>query len=137
MQPMNISQTSQVIQETQSSSTINVSQPQENVFMVEYSFFYKAYDDYQIYHITCKEILFEEVSRLCSNHDCLTQNHVLPSNLHVFYFQQSDDKKIYKVVCELVSYTYIICMLNKIKYGIEQNLNIQENSCFTKQHKEK
>ena len=69
-QPMTISQTVQVIQGTQPSSTINVSQPQENVFMTEYSFFYKAYNDLQIYHITCKEISFDEVSHLLSNHDC-------------------------------------------------------------------
>ena len=72
-----------------------------------------------------------------SNHDCcLTQNHVQPNNLHVFYYQQPDDKKTYQVICEVVSYTFIICTLNKIKYGIEQNLNVQENSDFSKEHKE-
>src|SRR5437016_5940425 len=106
MRPMTISQTVQVIQGTQPASTINVSQPQETVFMAEYSFFYKAYNDLQIYHITCKEISFEVV---LSN---LTQNYVQPNNLHLFYFQQPDDKKIYKVNCEAVSYNFI---QNKIK----------------------
>ena len=94
--------------------------------MAEYSFFYKAHNDFQNYHITCKEISFEVISR---NHDCLTQN-------HIFYYQQPDDKKTYQVICEVVSYTFIICTLNKIKYGIEQNLNVQENSDFSKEHKE-
>ena len=93
-------------------------------------FFYKAHNDFQIYHITCEEISFEVV---LSN---LTQNYVQPNNLHVFYFQQPDDKKIYKVICEVVSYNFIICTLNKIKYGIEQSLNVQENSDFSKEHKE-
>src|SRR2546429_9784959 len=109
MHPMTISQTVQVIQETQPSSTINVFQPQDNISMVKYSFFYKAYNDFQIYHITCEEISFEVV---LSN---LTQYYVQPNNSHVFYFQQPDDKKIYKVLCEVVSYNFIICMLNKIK----------------------
>ena len=127
MQPMTISQTVQVIQP---SSTINVSRPQENIIMAEYSFFYKTYNDFQIYHITCKEISFEIV---LSN---LTQNYVPPINLHVFYYQQPDDKKIYQVVCEIISYNFIICMLNKINYGIELGPNIQENLDFSKEHKE-
>ena len=84
--------------------------------MLNTHFFYKAHNGFQIYHITCKEISFEVV---LSN---LTQNYVQPNNLHLFYFQQPDDKKIYKVICEVVSYNFIICTLNKIKYGIEQNL---------------
>src|SRR5205823_122091 len=113
MQPMTVSQAVQVIyQAPQPSSTINVSQPQENGFMAEYSFFYRTHNDFQIYHINCKEISFEVVM---SN---LTQNNVQPNNFHVFYFQQPDDKKIYQVICEVVSYNFIICTLNKIKYGI-------------------
>ena len=130
MQPMTISQTVQVIQGSQPYSTINFSQSQGNVFMAEYSFFYKAYNDSQVYHITCKEISFEVV---LSN---LIQNHVSPSYLHVFYHQQPDDKKIYQVICEVVSYNFIICMLNKINYGIELGPNIQENLDFSKEHRE-
>jgi len=81
--------------------------------MAEYSFFYKAFTDFQIYHINCKEISFETISRLLSNNDCLTQNNV---QLHVFYFQQPDDKKIYKITCEVAPYAYIIYILNKINY---------------------
>ena len=66
------------------------------VFM---SFYYKTYNDFQIYHITCKEISF---------YDCLNQNHDQPMNLHVFYYQQPVDKKIYQVICEVVSYNFII-----------------------------
>ncbi len=65
MQPMTINQTVQVIQ-------------------AEYSFFYKAHNDFQIYNITCKEIPFEVVSHLLSNHNFSTR--VQPSNLHVFYY---------------------------------------------------
>ena len=108
MQPMTISQTVQVVQDYQVPQTSSVS-PQENIVMVEYSFFYKAHNDFQIYHITCEETSFEVVSRLLRDHDCLVQNNVQPNNSHVFYYQQPDDKKIYKVVCKVVSYTYIIC----------------------------
>ena len=139
MQPMTISQTVQVIQDYQApqlSSTVYPFQPQENVFMEEYSFYYKVYNDFQIYHIICKQISFELISRLLSNHDCLAQNHVQSNDLHVFYYQQPDDKKIYQVMCEIVSYNSIIYMLNKIKYGIELSLNLQENSDFSREYKE-
>src|SRR6266542_6231348 len=116
IQPMNNSQTVQVIQGVQPFSTNNVSRLQENIFMVETSFFYKVNNDFQIYQITCKETSFEVV---LSN---LTQNYSQPNNLHVFYYQQSDDKKIYQVICEVVSYNFIVYTLNKIKYGIEQTL---------------
>src|SRR5687767_12955174 len=70
----------------------NLSQPQANVVMAEYSFFYKVYNDFQIYHITCKETSLETA---LSNHDHSTQSNIL----HVFYFQHPDDRKIYQVVC--------------------------------------
>ncbi|RIA98852.1 hypothetical protein C1645_731315 [Glomus cerebriforme] len=114
----------------------NISQPQGNVTTVGYSFFYKAYNDFQIYHITCEETPFEIVSRLLSNHDCVTQNRVQPNNLHVFYYQQPVDKKIYKITCEVVSYTFIVRMLNKINYGIELSLNEQQQEVFSRAHKE-
>ncbi|CAG8767568.1 19557_t:CDS:1, partial [Rhizophagus irregularis] len=43
-----------------SSSTINTMTyvSQDNV-IAEYSFFYKAWNDHQIYHITCEEISFD------------------------------------------------------------------------------
>jgi hypothetical protein len=104
--------------------------------MAEYSFFYKANNDFQIYHITCEETSFEVVSRLLSNRDRLTQNNVQPNNSHVFYYQHPDDKKIYKVICEVVSYTYIICMLNKVNYGFELNLNEQQAVDFSQELKE-
>ncbi|RIA89740.1 hypothetical protein C1645_824383 [Glomus cerebriforme] len=116
-------------------SSNNISQPQENVAMVRYSFFYKAYNDFQIYHITCEETPFEIVSRLLRNHDCVTQNFVQQNNLHVFYYQQPDDKKIYKIICEVVSYTFIIRMLNKINYDIDLSFNEQQQEVFFEEHK--
>ncbi|PKY43914.1 hypothetical protein RhiirA4_458025 [Rhizophagus irregularis] len=120
-----------------SSSTVNTMNyvSQDNV-IAEYSFFYKAGNDHQIYHITCKEISFEIVSHLLSNPVCLTQNYIQSDNLHVFYHQQPDDKKIYQVICELVSYKFIIDLLNKINYGIEINDLRQENLDFSRECKE-
>ncbi|RIA95633.1 hypothetical protein C1645_816459 [Glomus cerebriforme] len=74
-----------------------ISQPQETVVMTRYSFFYKAYNDFQIYHITCEETPFEIVS--------------------------------------LVSYTFIIRMLNKINYDIDLSLNEQQQEVFSEEHK--
>src|SRR5436190_6677373 len=116
----------------QISSPSNLPQSQANVVMAEYAFFYKPCNDYQIYHIICKEISFETASHFLRNHDHSIQS----DNFHVFYFQQPDDKKIYQVNCEVVSYNFIINSLNKISYGIELNLNVQENSDFSREHKE-
>ena len=112
-------------QALQISSSNNFSQP---AAMAEYSFFYKTYNDSQIYHIICKEITF---------YDCLSfQNHVQPSNTHVFYYQQPYDKKIYQIICEVVSYNFVVYLLNKINYGIELNFNHQENPDFSSCRKE-
>jgi hypothetical protein len=138
---MTVSQSIQVIQDhqdhraSQVSSSINSSQPQENIDMAEHSFFYKTNNDFQIYHIICKEISFEIISHLLSNNDYLTQNNVQLNNTHVFYFQQPYDKKIYKVTCEVARYNYIIWMLNKINYGIELNFSGQQQETFSREHK--
>jgi len=100
VQPMTISQTIQVIQDYQPQSLSD--SLSKNVVINECSFYYKACIDFTIYRITCEEISFELVSQLLSNHDCSIQNHVPSNNFHVFYYQQPDDKKIYKVVCEMV-----------------------------------
>ncbi|GBB84379.1 hypothetical protein RclHR1_00110012 [Rhizophagus clarus] len=133
---MTISQSIQVVQASQMSSSISIPQQQENIVMAEYLFFYKPYNDFQIYNIICKEISFDVISRLLSNNDGLTQNNVQPINSHIFYFQHPDDKKIYKVICELISYNYIISMLNKYNYGIELNLCEQQQENFSKELKD-
>ncbi|GBB84380.1 hypothetical protein RclHR1_00110013 [Rhizophagus clarus] len=112
------------------------SRSQENDVMAEYSFFYKACNDFQIYHIICKEISFDVISRLLSNNDVLIQNNVQPINSHVFYFQHPDDKKIYKIISDLVSYNKVIWMLNKINYSIELNSSEQHQETFSREHKE-
>ncbi|PKY31795.1 hypothetical protein RhiirB3_449586 [Rhizophagus irregularis] len=74
---------------------------QENVVMSEFSYFYRPCNDFQIYHIVCKEKTSNEiVSRLLNN--CLYSSHYLFSNdLFVFYFQQPNDKRIYQIACEM------------------------------------
>ncbi|RIA98862.1 hypothetical protein C1645_731320 [Glomus cerebriforme] len=111
-------------------SSNNISQPQGNVAIAEYPFFYMAQNDYQIYHINCEEIPFD---LLLTN---VTQNPVQPSHLHIFYYQQPDDRRIYKITCEVVSYTFIVRMLNNIHYGVELNLNGQQQEVFSRAHKE-
>ncbi|GBC09606.1 hypothetical protein RclHR1_00090040 [Rhizophagus clarus] len=108
---------------------------QDNV-IAEYSFFYKAWNDLQIYHVICKEISFEVVSHLLSNNGFSTQNYVQLDNLHVFYHQQPEDKKIYQITCELASYKFIIDLLNKINYGIEIYDQRQEYLNFSRECKE-
>uniref|UniRef100_U9TD27 Uncharacterized protein n=1 Tax=Rhizophagus irregularis (strain DAOM 181602 / DAOM 197198 / MUCL 43194) TaxID=747089 RepID=U9TD27_RHIID len=63
------------------------------------------------------------ISRLLTNNNYLTHNN------------HPDDKKIYKVICEIVSNDYIVRMLNKINYGNELNLNEQQQVEFSQELK--
>ncbi len=113
-------------------------QKQEAVDMSECSFFYRPCNDFQIYHIVCKEIplSFELVSRLLDHNDNNSTHHVQSNNIYVFYHKQIDSKKIYKVTCEMISHTSIFQFLNKIIYGIEFNQIEQRQQEFSKIHQE-
>jgi hypothetical protein len=116
---------------------------QENVVMSEYSFFYRPCNDFQIYHVVCKEKTSDElVSQLLNN--CLYSSHYLFSNdLFVFYFQQPNDKRIYQITCEMVPHSFILQYLNLNIYGIEikqdehrQQQQQQRHQEFSDRHKE-
>ncbi|GBB96985.1 hypothetical protein RclHR1_02890012 [Rhizophagus clarus] len=116
-----------------------VTHPQETANMRECLFFYTPRNDFQMYHIICKEISFnfESVSQLISNNDDnLMNNHVQPSDIFIFYHEQPEIKKIYQVTCEMVSHTFLFQFLNKIIYNIQfVNCEHQEQE-FTKIHQE-
>src|SRR6266540_2070647 len=77
-------------------------------------FFYRPYNDFQMYHVICKEIplSFELVSQLINDS---THDYVQPNDIYVFYHEQTDSKKIYQITCKMVSHQF----LNKMIYGIE------------------
>ncbi len=101
----------------------------------EYAFFYRPCNDFQMYHIICKEIplSFELVSQLINDS---THNHVQSNDIYVFYHEQTDSKKIYQITCEMVSHTFIFQFLNKIIYGIEFNQYEKQQQEFSKSHQE-
>jgi len=45
-------------------------------------------------------------------------------------------KKIYQIIYEVVSYNFVVYLLNKINYGIELNFVHQENLDFSGYRKE-
>ncbi|CAB5389700.1 unnamed protein product [Rhizophagus irregularis] len=95
---------------------------QKTDIISEYSFFYAPCNDFQTYHIICKEIPFnfESVSQLISNtNNNLMNNYVQPNNIFMFYHEQPEIKKIYQVTCEMVSHTFLSQYLNKIIYNIQ------------------
>src|SRR5947207_272563 len=95
------------------------------------SFFYKPPNDIQIYNITCEETLvsFELVSQLLINNNKNDQ-------LHEFHFLQFDEKRCYKVTCELISHSLIVMYLNRSIHGIENKHQHQEYVEFSKEFKE-
>jgi hypothetical protein len=103
------------------------------------SFFYTPCNDFQMYHIICKEISFnfESVSQLISNtNDNLMNNYVQSNNIFVFYHEQPEIKKIYQVTCEMVSHTFLFQYLNRIIYNIQfVNCEHQQQE-FSKRHQE-
>ncbi|GBB94387.1 hypothetical protein RclHR1_23450002 [Rhizophagus clarus] len=111
----------------------------ENVIISEYSFFYRPYNDFQIYHITCKEKTPDElIFQLLNN--CLYSSHYLYSDdIFIFYFQQPNDKRIYQITCEMVPHSLIDQYLNLNIYGIEFKQNEQhqqQQQHFSDKHKE-
>ncbi|GBB96315.1 hypothetical protein RclHR1_27230001 [Rhizophagus clarus] len=104
--------------------------------MDEYSFFYAPCNDFQMYHIICKEISFnfESISQLISNTD--ENNCVKSNNIFIFYYEQPEIKKIYQVTCEMISHAFLFQFLNKIIYNI-QFINCEhQQQEFTKIHQE-
>jgi hypothetical protein len=106
---------------------------QETVVMSEHTFFYAPCDDFQIYHITCKEISFsfESISQSISNN--IDDQ---PNNVYVFYHEQPEIKKIYKVTCEIVSHTFIFQFLNKVIYNIQFIKCEHQQQEFSKRQRE-
>ncbi|GBB89424.1 hypothetical protein RclHR1_01610015 [Rhizophagus clarus] len=110
-----------------------------DVMRNEYSFFYAPCNDFQMYHIICKEIFFnfESVSQLLSNTDDISMNNYAQSNnIFVFYHEQPEIKKIYQVTCEMVSHTFLFQYLNRIIYNIQfVNCEHQQQE-FSNSHRE-
>src|SRR5271154_1709079 len=75
------------ISSTQHDDSTNINQ--ENEIMTEYSFYYRPCNDFQIYHIVCKEKTSDEIiSQLLDN--CLyssSHNYFYSNDFFVFYFQ--------------------------------------------------
>ena len=125
---------------------VNENQPQANfetIAMDEFSFFYNPRDDFQIYHITCKEmrLSFESVSQLIDNNTDSTDNdshnnYVLSNDIYTFYHKQPEIKKIYQVTCEMVSHSFVFQFLNKVVYGIHFTQDEHYRQEFSKRHQE-
>ncbi|RIA98887.1 hypothetical protein C1645_812207 [Glomus cerebriforme] len=109
--------------------------PQEIVVMNKSSFFYTPCNDFQMYHIICEEIplTFELVSQLLNNID---YNCAQSNNIYVFYHEQPEIKKIYRVTCEMISHTFLFQFLNKIIYNIQFTQYEYQRQEFSTKHQE-
>jgi len=83
------------------------------------SFYYRPYNDFQIYHINCKEIIFNKLISQVNNYLNSSRNSFCPNNLFAFYFQNPNDQKIYRVDCEMISHSNLVQYLNSNIYGVE------------------
>jgi len=99
----------------------------------KFSFFYRPHNDIQMYHINCEEmpLSFENFSQLIN----IVDNNSIHNydNIYVFYHEQTESKKIYKLTCEMIPYTFMIQFLNKNIYGREFN-QIEQQQEFSRQH---
>ncbi|CAB5188029.1 unnamed protein product [Rhizophagus irregularis] len=95
-------------------------------------FIYRPPNDIYIYHIKCKEISIQLLNEISSNVSNINFN----QNEYFFFYQQLNDNRIYQVVCEIVSPSFIINFLNKTIYGIEIEQNISEELIFKFDQKE-
>jgi hypothetical protein len=125
----------QPVQYYQSPDSYSIAYHQETV----YSFFYTPSNDFQIYHITCKEIplSFELVSQLINNaEDNSIHNYSQSNNIYVFYHEQPETEKIYRVTCEMIPHTFIYQFLNKIIYGNQFTQCEHQQQEFSNRHQE-
>lgn len=105
----------------------------ETTFVSEYSFFYKPYNDFQMYHIVCEEIplSYEFVAQLINNPDPINSNKV-----YRFYHEQTEIKKIYQVTCKMIPHAFIFQFLNKIIYNIQYTEREYQQQDFSVVHQE-
>jgi hypothetical protein len=93
------------------------------------SFFYQPPNDFYIYHITTKEI-----SRVIATQRL---NEDINYHQNKYVFHKEINNRFYLVECEIVLPSLIINFLNKSVYGIETELNTeQEQLTFTFNQKE-
>ena len=57
------------------------------------------------------------------NNNSTQHDYAHSNNLHEFHFLKSEEKKCYKITCELISHSSIVRFLNKNVYGIEVKQN--------------
>ncbi len=125
---------SSTIQDTLTSIS-HVSSAASNDLRHALSFYYKPFNDFQIYLIFCIEITLDElISQLLINNLYPSHNHY-SNNSFVFYFQHPNDQRIYRVSCEMVSHSIIVQYLNSNICGIEFELQ-QQPLEFSYRHKE-
>ena len=95
--------------------------------MAEYPFFYKVYNDFQIYHITCKEIsdsIEHLLKKLFNDKENNTQ---FKEDEYIFFYQQKCNGRFYQISCEIVPPLLVNSCLNKNFLGFElQQQNMEE-----------
>ena len=124
------------LQQIQDYQILAYSQTTATAVISKCSFFYAPCNDFQMYHIICEEIPLssELVSALINNTDNNLNQSV--NNTYVFYYEQHETKKIYKITCEMVSHTFIFQFLNKVIYGIQFAQIEYQRQEFSKKHQE-
>ena len=131
--------TSEGTQPIQAFSSSISNYPTNSQGMTKFSFFYRPRNDNQMYHINCEEMIlsFESISQLINNVDSNPfHNYVQFNNIYIFYHEQTESKKIYKITCKMISHTFMIQFLNKNIYGVGFNQIEQQQQEFSRQHQE-
>ncbi len=112
------------IQNTSTSNNMSLSYSQETVGMID-TFYYRPNNDFQIYHINCKEIIFNELISQVNGYLNSSHNNLYSNNFFVFYFQNPNNQRIYRVDCEMILHSNIVQYLNSNIYGVEFNQSEQ------------
>ncbi len=110
-----------------SPNNITLTYSQEVVGMID-SFYYRPNNDFQIYHINCKEIIFNELISQVNDYLNSSHNYHYSNNLFVFYFQNPNDHRIYRVDCEMIPHSNIVQYLNSNIYDVELNQSEQQQT---------
>ncbi|GBB85690.1 hypothetical protein RclHR1_12170003 [Rhizophagus clarus] len=91
---------------------------------VSINFVYQAPNDIHIYNIKCREISIQLLNELSSNASNISFN----QNEFIFFYQRQDNNQFYQIVCEIISSSFIINLLNRTIHGneIEHHIGYEE-----------
>jgi hypothetical protein len=101
-------------------------------------FFFKPINDVYVYKVECEETSFDIVIKMFNKSLINKENIQINENEIIFFYANQFTNRSYKITCKIVSPFSIVKYLNKYIYGIEIQLNVEQELLlvFTSEQKQ-